>query len=524
MRTLTNNSFSNTDRPRMRCSTMLFVTSLLAVSVWSGGASAKDNAAQPNVDRPNVIILMADDMGWGDISYHEGSHAYTPNLQDMANNGLKLENFHSAAPVCSPTRGSVMTGRHPFRYGIFGANVGHLPKEELTIAELLKQKGYATGFFGKWHLGTLNKVKRESIRKGSIVDHYSPPWQHGFDTVFATEAKVPTYDPMIKIKGEKKDIKEGWDAITDRSQALLWGASYWTNEGQAASDNLHGDDSKIIMDRAMPFIKRSVEKDRPFLATIFFHTPHLPVVAGKEYEEKFKGYPAYARRYFASIAAMDEQIGRLRSELRKMGVDKNTLLWFTSDNGPTGEAGFDDKKTGPGSTAGLRGRKNSLFEGGIRVPTIVEWPAVVPSGTVSDIPSVTSDILPTVMDVLSIAAPDNRPIDGESLKAALTQSDVKRNKSIGFIHKNQFALIDGRYKIIFQADEMTSFDRYGANKPIKRDEVKGSDLRFELYDLSVDPGERRNIADKHPEIVKNMATQFIRWRASHKKSLSGGDY
>ena len=194
---------------------------------------------------PNIIMLMADDMGWGDAAYNGHPHMKTPQLDQMAAEGLVFQRFYAAAPVCSPTRGSVLTGRHPFRYGIYYANVGSLPKDEITLAEMLKGKGYVTGHFGKWHLGTLSRIVRDSNRGGRVQDtsHYSPPWQHGFHVCFSTEAKVPTWNPMITPDREAGGVGPG------SAEGDFYGTYYWTGEGCLETRSLEGDDSRVIMDR-----------------------------------------------------------------------------------------------------------------------------------------------------------------------------------------------------------------------------------------------------------------------------------
>jgi arylsulfatase A-like enzyme len=231
-------------------------------------------------DRPNIVLMMADDLGWGDTGYNGHPTLKTPHLDEMAKAGLRLERFYSGAPVCSPTRGSCLTGRHPFRYGVFSANVGHLPAEELALPELLGKLGYATGHFGKWHLGTLTKTVKESNRGGPRgIEHYSPPWENGFDVCFSTEAKVPTWDPMVTRKG----AGNFWEPIENQADAVAYGTHYWTGEGKQATENLRGDDSRIIMDRAIPFVREAAKSETPFFAVIWFHAPHLPVVAGPKY-------------------------------------------------------------------------------------------------------------------------------------------------------------------------------------------------------------------------------------------------
>ena len=428
--------------------------------------------------RPNVILLMADDMGWGDFG--PGATTLTPELDLMAEGGLTFHRFYAAAPVCSPTRGSVLTGRHPSRYGISNANVGHLPKEEHTLAEYLREVGYATGHFGKWHLGTLTTEKKDSNRGGEgKTKHYSPPWEHGFDVCFSTEAKVPTYDPMVNPgTGEP------------------YGTAYWTGPEEEVLDGLKGDDSALIMDRALEFIAASTEEGRPFFAVVWFHAPHKPVVAGPEHLARHPDRKGSAQHYRGCLSAMDDQVGRLRTALRAQGVADETMLWFTSDNGPEGS---NDTL---GTTRGLRGRKRSLFEGGVRVPGILEWPARVRAGTETETPAVTSDYLPTVLSLLGLELCDERPMDGVDLSPLLNGEAAPRNQAIGFQSGGRQAWIDGSYKLV----------KNGKDKP------------FGLYDLNNDPGESGDLAAEDPGRAERMRDALDGWRSSCAVSAAGEDY
>lgn len=317
-----------------------------AFAASTGGCLAK-MAKSPA--RPNVILCMTDDQGWGETGYNGHPVLKTPHLDQMSKGGIRFERFCSAAPVCSPTRGSALTGRHPYRYGITWANRGHMKKEEITLAEVLKECGYTTGHFGKWHLGTLTtRIKDSNRGRPGSSKHYSPPWKNGFDVCFSTEAKVPTY----------------WKPGAYEE----FGTHYWTGpENMVPASEVRGDDSRLIMDRAVPFICEAVKKHRPFLAVIWFHSPHRPVISAPPYTQGYKEQ----QDYYGCITAMDEQMGRLRAELGRLGVEGNTMVWFCSDNGPRGGG------NAPGSTKGLRGSKRSLYEGGVRVPGILVWPDMI---------------------------------------------------------------------------------------------------------------------------------------------------
>jgi len=460
------------------------LTAIVLLALGCSGLPADHARAEqaPAPDRPNIILAMADDMGWGDAGYQGHPFLRTPNLDAMAGEGLRFNRFYSGAPVCSPTRGSAMTGRHPYRYGITFANVGHMRPPEITLAEMLKEYGYTTGHFGKWHLGTLTTEIRDSNRgRPGDHTHFAPPWEHGFDVCFSTEAKVPTYNPM-KTPGSDQP----------------YGTYYWKTDGTRETENLEGDDSRIIMDRVIPFIREAAARKQPFLAVVWFHAPHLPVVAGPEHRALYEDNPRAHPDYHGCITALDEQLGRLREELRRLGVAENTMLWFCSDNGPEGRSG-----KAPGSAGPLRGRKRDLFEGGIRVPGILVWPARITKPRVTDVPCCTSDYLPTVLEVLG-QQPQKHPLplDGVSLLPLIEGRMEERPRPIGFQSGGQLALVDNRYKLI----------RRRANEP------------FMLFDLKEDPGEQTDLAGQLPEVLERMKQTVLAWQASCARSAAGADY
>ncbi len=409
-----------------------------------------------------------------------------------------LDRFYAGAPVCSPTRGSCLTGRHPHRYGIFFANEGHLPPEEVTLAEALKTQGYATGHFGKWHLGTLTTEVRDSNRGGpDHPEEYAPPWDRGFDVCFTTEAKVPTWDPMRKPPG---GAGQGWDCLREGDPSEFYGTRYWTGPGQVVpEEQLRGCDSRIIMDQALAFVRDCAAgaQRTPFLAVIWFHAPHLPVVAGPEHAALYADQDLHARNYYGCITAMDAQVGRLRGELEALGIADDTMLWFCSDNGP--EGGEDS----PGRTGGLRGRKRSLLEGGVRVPGLLRWGRRFPQARVVEAPCSTSDYFPTVLDVLGFrmqAQPD--PIDGISLLPLLEGRASERRHPIGFESRRQLSWMDDRHKLLSTDAGET----------------------YMLFDIASDPGEQHDIAAERPEVVAGLRAALQAWRASCDASREGADY
>lgn len=436
----------------------LQITAAAAVLPWSAGAST----GEP----PNVILMMADDLGWGDAGYQGHPHLKTPCLDQMASNGLVFDRFYSASPVCSPTRGSCLTGRHPFRYGILGANSGDydepsrfgLPREEITLAEALKDAGYATGHFGKWHLGDLSG------------ENACAPGHHGFDTWFSTVRKVPTLDPF----------------------------GYFDENGPVR-ETFRGDDSRVIVDRALPFIQTQAEAQRPFLAVIWFHTPHHPVFSDPQYRSLYPDASEGEQHYWGAVSAMDAQIGRLRASLGAWGALENTMLWFCSDNGPAANY--------PGVSGGLRGGKGTLWEGGVRVPGLLEWPAVVKSPARVDLPVSTSDYFPTMLEAVGAPAPD-RVLDGISLMPVLrgisrgSREEIQPRPPLYFEHANSVAMINGNQKLVAEVD--------------------GDALKLpRLY-----PSMREVDAEAQtsgPE-VDRWLEQLRQWRASVKRSREGADY
>lgn len=443
--------------------------------------------------KPNIILLMADDQGWGDTGYNGHPYLKTPNLDYMAAHGVRFNRFYAGAPVCSPTRGSCLTGRHPFRYGIYTANAGHMKPEEVTLAEVLKESGYTTGHFGKWHLGTLTKTVVDANRGGPRgAEHYSPPWQNGFDVCFSTESKVPTWDPMVTPGHDSGDIGK-------RTPGEHFGTYYWTGPGKQETENLDGDDSRIIMERAIPFVERAAEKEQPFFAVIWFHAPHLPVLAGEKYRALYKDFSIDEQHFYGCITALDEQVGRLLSELKALGIAENTMIWYASDNGPEGK-----KREGKtqGRTGGLRGRKRDLFEGGIRVPGILYWPGKVHPKVV-DVPCSTLDYYPTVLAALGITVKGQvRPIDGMNIWPIINGKRKLRGHPIGFESAKQLALIDDRFKIV-SVDNGES---------------------YMMFDILADPGETNDILSQNPELAAYYINMLNEWRESCRKSDSGGDY
>ncbi|HUX97619.1 MAG TPA: sulfatase-like hydrolase/transferase [Bacteroidales bacterium] len=449
-------------------------------------------------EKPNIILVMADDQGWGDTGYNGHPVLKTPNLDDMAVSGLRFDHFYAAAPVSSPTRGSVMTGRHPNRFGCFSWGYTLRP-QEITIAEALKTAGYATGHFGKWHLG--------SVRKDSPVN----PGNSGFDEWFSSPNFFDN-DPVMSREG-----------IAVRTI---------------------GESSVVTVDAALEFIKDKSEKKKPFLAVIWFGSPHNPYIAEDQDLQLYAGEEEKMQNYYGEITGMDRAIGKLRNELKSLGISENTLVWYCSDNG--GLAGF-------GSTGG-RGAKSQIYEGGLRVPAIIEWPARIKKSRITDSPSNTSDIYPTLLELTGVTIDEQLPLDGVSLVPLIDDKTRSITRPMGFWQypiqgrivpsaklmeellgeqENGFSLEDST-KIDIHAGEIQTryeeslFPGHSAwlNWPWKLHRIDSGNGEpvLELYNLEQDPGELNDLSVNEPETVNALKSEIESWLKSVIFSLNGGDY
>ncbi|QVY67470.1 sulfatase-like hydrolase/transferase [Polaribacter sp. Q13] len=449
-------------------------------------------------ERPNIIMIMTDDQGWFDAGFNGNKTIKTPNLDNLASKGVIFDRFYSASAVCSPTRASVMTGRNALRIEIPVANSGHLKKEEITIAELVKKEGYATGHFGKWHLGTLTKNELDANRGGKAkhFKHFSIPTMHGYDEFFSTESKVPTYDPLIKPTEfkEGESLIYGWSAVKKGEKSESYKTSYWVGDEQKTKQNLSGDDTKLIVDKVIPFIHKSVANKKPFFTTVWTHTPHLPVVTSDYYKAKYAGFTNKEKLYYGCITALDDQVGALWSELEKLGITDNTMIWFCSDNGPEEET--------PGSSGEFRARKRSLYEGGLRTPAFVVWEGKLKGNKRVDFPASTSDYLPTIINLLDIEYPDNRPLDGIDIMPFIKKPKKQRKKPMGFAYKKRISWVTNQYKLVSEDLGVT----------------------YELYDLLNDRSEKNNLIKSMPELAAKMEKELAAWFVSVNNSKKGNDY
>jgi len=472
-------------------------TFLKAASAWLVAAKPPAAFSEAGSRKPNIILCMADDQGWGDMAYNGHPILKTPQFDAMAAAALRFDRFYAAAPVCSPTRGSVMTGRHPNRFGCF--KWGHsLRPQEITVAEALKTTGYVTGHFGKWHLG--------SVVKGSPVN----PGASGFDEWLS----APNFfdnDPILSREGTAIPTK--------------------------------GESSMVTADAAIEFIRKHAKSPQPFFAVVWFGSPHGPHQAIERDRTPYKNQNEKLQNFYGEITGMDRAFGKLRRELRTLGIRENTILWYCSDNGGLPRVG---------STGG-RGNKGQIYEGGLRVPAILEWPARLAGHRVTNVPCNTTDIYPTLLDIAGVRMKNQPPLDGISLVALLAGRMKSRPKPMGFwdhptggirtpskewmasLRKAQQAGkdVDDPSRLRRNAGKITkqypedSFPGHAAwlDWPWKLHRIeKKAPVKFELYNLADDPREGKDCIATQPERAKAMQAELEVWLKSVARSLNGKDY
>ncbi len=452
-------------------------------------------------DRPHIVLVMADDQGWGDMAYAGDPVLHTPNFDDAAASGLRFDRFYAAAPVCSPTRASVMTGRTPNRMGVFKWGYPMRP-QETTIAEALKAAGYTTGHFGKWHLG--------SVRKTSPAN----PGANGFDRWVS----APNFYDN--------------DAVM-------------SDQGTAVQKQ--GESSAIAVNDCLTWMREVVKGDAPVFAVVWFGSPHSPHRAIEEDRSLYAAEPANRRDFLGEITGMDRAFGTLRAALDEMGIRDNTILWYCSDNGGLPKLG---------NTGGFRGHKSQVYEGGLLVPAILEWPAVIASPRSTGVRFTTCDIYPTLLDLVGAAVPHQPPLDGISLRPLIEGGEVPvRPTPIGFWDRTAQGISTPSAEWMA---ELLAAQQAGGDLPPNAASATAADLpnpphsldafpghaawidgnwklhrieqgkkptiRVELYDLAADPQETNDLAEREPTKAAAMRAQLEVWLTSVSRSLNGEDY
>ncbi len=422
-----------------------FYIRLLATLLFGsmGSLTAADTA------KPNIVIIVADDMGWGDAGTFGHELIQTPNMDRLAREGVKLTQCYSACGVCSPSRSAILTGRTPYRNGVYrhlsGNHEAHLRDSEITYPELLKKLDYETCHVGKWHLLSKQQFNNPA---------YPQPDKHGYDYwMFTQNNAEPSH------KNPENFVRNG--------------VPVGPTEGYSA---------QLVAGEVVHWLKDIHDPKKPFALTVWFHEPHSTIATDPRFEALYAGHEN--SKYMGNITQMDNGLGMVLDALDDLGVSENTLVFFTSDNGPVPAYG--------GSSGGLRGNKRSEYEGGVRVPGLARWPGKIKPGSVSDVPVIGSDVFATALDITGLPLPTDRTIDGVSMIPALSGKPVERNVPMFWrTHvsgpNERVAMRIGDWKIV--GDETLT--------------------KFQLYEVQQDWQEKNDLAGKMPEKTMEMKTKLL---------------
>ena len=406
--------------------------------------------------QPNVVVFLVDDMGWGDLGCYGHEYIKSPNLDTFATEGVRFTQCYSACGVCSPSRSAILTGRTPYRNGVYrwikeGIDV-YLRESEITFPELLKKNGYDTCHVGKWHLnGHFNS------------DKHPQPDDHGYNYWMATQNNaLPSHkNPENFVRnGEPVGSTNGFSALLVAEEGIRW-------------------------------LKETRDKDKPFLLSVWTHEPHLKIATAPEFKALYANIDDDGKKtYYGNISQLDHAFGMVMDALDELGLRENTIVFFTSDNGPEGKS--DNAGVTRGSTGGLRGRKRDDHEGGIRVAGLVRWPGHIEPGTLSDTPVVGSDIFATVLDIVDIPLPADRTIDGVSMIPAFEGKPVERKVPLFWRTRiappaSNAAMRIGDWKIV--ADRTFT--------------------KFQLYNIQKDWKEENDLAEEMPAKLEEMKKEFF---------------
>lgn len=418
-------------------------------------------------DRPNVIIIYTDDQGWADVNIYGSKDLYTPNMDALARSGVRFMNFYAAAPICSPSRASLLTGRYPQRAGLAAMASSKegdpgMPGAQYTMGELFKDAGYKTAVIGKWHIG------------------YTPD----------TEPNAQGFDYAFGFMG---------GCIDNYSHFFYWDGpnrhDLWRNGQEIYEPGRYFPD--LMVEEAGKFMEEN--RKAPFFLYWAINNPHYPLQGEKKWLDYYKNLPSPRDKYAASISTMDEKIGALLKKLDALGLRKNTIIVFQSDQGFSTEG----RTFGGGGSAGpYRGSKFSLFEGGVRVPAFISWPGHIAVNEVREQVAANIDWFPTLAEYCGIKLP-GRKIDGLSLAPVIrsaqapTVHSVFNWQSSGGKDNPQWSVLDGDWKLM--------------HSPFEAKKTELNAQGYFLVNLKNDPGEKQNVADQHPDIVQKLEAIHKQW-------------
>ena len=447
-------------------------------------------------NRPNLIVVLCDDLGYGDLACYGNPVVKTPNIDQFAAEGLQFSRCYSAAPNCSPARTGLMTGRTPYRAGIHNwipyNSPMHVRKQEITLAKLLSDSGYQTCHVGKWHMN------------GSLTDTRFPqPRDHGFDWSFGTQNNaLPCHKDPVNFVRNGKEVGP-----------------------------LKGFAADLVTDEAISWLDKQREDDTPFFMYVAYHEPHEPIASDHKYTKLYdpKGKPSIYdpevtsfQAHHGNITQMDAAFGRLLAHLERKGLRHDTLIFFTSDNGPAITNAHPH-----GSTGGLRNKKGSVYEGGIRVPGIAQWPRAWKGGRQLDFPISGVDVLPTFCQVAGVVPPPSLDLDGTSFIPPIGGRPIRRTKPLywqfhGARGEDQLAVLDGNWKLVGQF-EGGSLPPHGDILAEHQKRIRDAKIvRYQLYNLSHDettdvqkdsPGVARQLIGRMNHIFESVQADSPTWPA-----------
>jgi len=416
--------------------------------------------------KTSFVVILCDDLGYGDLGCFGHPHIKTPHLDQMARDGLRLTDCYAGAPVCSPSRAGLLTGRIPNRLGVYDwippNSPMHLQASEITLATLLKKAGYQTCHVGKWHCnGRFNSPDQPQ------------PNDHGFDHWFSTQNNAgPSHkDPVNFVRNGKR------------------------------VGPLTGYSSELIVDEALSWLGRR-DKSKPFLLMVWLHSPHEQIATASRFVEPYLPIAESPQQadYFGNVTQLDHEVGRLLKSLDEIQAQNDTLVYFSSDNGPETLRRYQGAERSYGSPAPLRGMKLHMYEGGIRVPGIVRWPGRIKPGQVSAVPVVNYDLLPTFCAMAGVALPADRALDGVNLAPLWDGNSITRPRPLYWQYDRaiggdkRIALRDGDWKILSNADLS----------------------KFELYNLSRDREEKQDLAASEPPRLAQLVAALKQLHAEIK--------
>lgn len=459
----------------MRCSLVLF---LLVLSLFPSAANS--------ADRPNFLVILCDDLGYGDLGCYGHPVIKTPHLDKLAGEGIRFTDCYSSAPVCSSSRAGLLTGQTPDRVGVYDwipdGHVMHLPADRTTVATFLKNGGYSTAHVGKWHCnGKFNS------------DAQPQPDDHGFQHWFSTQNNaIPRHQNPGNFVRNGKEVGK-----------------------------LEGFSCQLVAEEGIQWLKSGRDAANPFFLFVCFHEPHEPIESPSELVDEY--LPQAKNRdeaqFYANVTNMDRAVGRLMQTLDELKLAEDTLVFFTSDNGPETLNRYRTANRSYGSPGPLRGMKLHIYEGGIRVPGILRWKGHVQPAQVSHEPVAGFDLLPTFCEMAGADLPDELPLDGQSLVPLLSGKNVKRTQPLYWHYYRSLsvpcaALRDGDWKIVARWDAPHIYTEGGPRgrnvTPWTMEVIKTAQLNeFELYNLKDDLAEEHDLAESQPEVLNRLKSSIL---------------